>query len=518
MRSFGRKLFHGSLLRIFQFVAAMIIGFFLMPFLIHSLGDHNYGYWVLAGSILGYFGILDLGVVSAVQYHVAEAFGQEDAEHANRVLSTAFYMFAVLGLIILFLTSVTALFSHRFIKDPKDALVFRDVLLITGAGFAIGFPGRTFMGGLAAHLRWDLVSLGNIGQLFLRTLLSVAVIEAGYGIVALALVTVLSDLVTYAYYFVLLGSIQAKFSISLGLANIRTFKEIVNYSAFALISRIADKLRFFLDAVVVSAFVSVSAVTHYSIASKLGFSLSDFVIAAVGVLSPWFSFLFGGSDFAAIRKVLAFGTKASAFVSVTIGCCLLLYGKAFIQAWMGKPYVDAYWPMLFLVIAILVDVSQLPSVSYLFGISRHRFIAYLSLAEGIVNAILSIILVHPFGMSGVALGTLIPLLIAKLLVQPKYVCREAGISIRSYYFGFFGRTLGISIAAMVIPWLLVFEWINRPNLLLIAILVTCQTMIAMLAAYFLIMDKEERAAVRRVIFSSRGVAPLSAVCDLDVTD
>ena len=64
-----RKLIHGSGLRVIGLAANTIIGFLLMPFLVHHLGDRNYGFWSLAGAVLGYYGILDFGIVSAVQFY-----------------------------------------------------------------------------------------------------------------------------------------------------------------------------------------------------------------------------------------------------------------------------------------------------------------------------------------------------------------------------------------------------------------------------------------------------------------
>ena len=84
-----RKLIHGSGLRVASLVANTLTSFLLMPFLVHHLGDRNYGFWSLAGAILGYYGILDFGIVSAVQFYVAKALGEKDVDYANRTISTS---------------------------------------------------------------------------------------------------------------------------------------------------------------------------------------------------------------------------------------------------------------------------------------------------------------------------------------------------------------------------------------------------------------------------------------------
>ena len=48
------------------FAFAAVTSFFLAPFIVHRLGDSAYGVWALIGSLVGYMGLLDLGVRSAV--------------------------------------------------------------------------------------------------------------------------------------------------------------------------------------------------------------------------------------------------------------------------------------------------------------------------------------------------------------------------------------------------------------------------------------------------------------------
>jgi O-antigen/teichoic acid export membrane protein len=493
----------GSTVRVVGLAANVVVGFFLMPFLVHALGDRAYGYWTLAGAILGYYGLLDLGIVSAVQYHVAKALGEKDPLAANRAISTSFFVFGTLGALALAATIILASLSHKFGSSSQDAATFRNVLLIMGVGFAIGFPGRAFIGAISAHLRWDMISGIGIAVLLLRACLIVAGVKAGYGVVFLASVTVACDVVTYLCYYRLLKSIQPEFHLSVALASLPVFREICRYSVYTFVVKVSDQLRFYIDVLIVSGFVGVVAVTHYSVASRLALSYLDFMIALMGLLSPWFSLLLGNKDYLGIRNVLAVGTKFSVSVSTLIACCLLLYGKPFIQIWMGKNYVDAYWPLVFLVSGIFFDVSQQPSVSYMFGVSRHRFLAYVTLLEGIANVGLSLLLVRTYGLAGVALGTAVPMLIAKFFVQPIYVCRQSGIPLMTYYVGLTTRSATIAAISVIAPWLLVFRQMVRPTLMSIGMCVICQTIVAVVAIYLCVFTDREKGAMAAIIVGER---------------
>src|SRR6202008_4912680 len=102
------------------------------------------------------------------------------------------------------------------------------------------------------------------------------------------------------------------------------------------------------------------------------------------------------------------------------------------------------------------NVFQGPMVGLLYGVSKHKFYAYLNLAEGSINLILSLVLVRHFGMIGVALGTLIPMLVTKLWIQPLYVCHVAGIEFLEYLRKSV-RTLGLISVSLVILTILTIK-------------------------------------------------------------
>ena len=67
------------------FVLGTAITFFLSPFVVHHLGDARYGVWAVTGSIVGYLGLLDLGVRVGVTRFVARYAATRDQQAMNRV-------------------------------------------------------------------------------------------------------------------------------------------------------------------------------------------------------------------------------------------------------------------------------------------------------------------------------------------------------------------------------------------------------------------------------------------------
>ena len=72
------------------------------------------------------------------------------------------------------------------------------------------------------------------------------------------------------------------------------------------------------------------------------------------------------------------------------------------------------------------------TASILYGTSRHRFLAVISLGEGILSLLLSLVLIRSFGILGVAFGIAIPMLFARSFAVPIYACRSVELRFGAY--------------------------------------------------------------------------------------
>ena len=61
--------------------------------------------------------------------------------------------------------------------------------------------------------------------------------------------------------------------------------------------------------------------------------------------------------------------------------------------------------------AFTTAFMQNPSINLLFGISKHHYYAIANTLEGVINLLLSLILVKYYGIYGVAFGTAIPMIL-----------------------------------------------------------------------------------------------------------
>lgn len=494
------NLIKGSILRIIEFFVSGIIGFILMPFIIRSLGDKMYGLWIFVGSFTGYYALLELGLDKAIKRYTARALGSKDYKEVNKIINTCLCINIIIGLITLCLVVLTAFIVPILSKNISEVDIFRKVILILGLNLAIAFPVGVFSGLLWANIRYDISTAISLVKIALNTTLVVFFLKRGYGIVSLALISFGLDFTGYFVKYFLVKHLYKYLVLSIKFVDKSKIKSLFSYSFYTFIGRVADQLKFNIDNFVIVIFMGLSQVTLYSIGARLINYFYKFITAAIGILVPVFSQYEGEGDYKSLKEKFILTTKISGYISIFITSTLIVLGRAFIIRWVGMKYSGAYHILVILVIPAMLDLMQNPSIQMLYAISKHRFYALVNSIEGIVNLILSIILVKKFGLIGVALGTAIPMIIVKLLIQPIYVCRAINIQVRHYYFSILLPMILKSLVIIPAYWY-IFNKFIVPDYQYLLLLLFTQFIIFVVIAYFWDLKIWEKY-FKRIIFSN----------------
>ena len=123
-----------------------------------------------------------------------------------------------------------------------------------------------------------------------------------------------------------------------------------------------------------------------------------------------------------LRKIFVAGNRACALIILPVTAILIILGQSVIEAWVGAKYVaDSYPVMLVLLIPTTLVLAQSASPRILFGMARHKTLAWITSMEGIANLILSIVLVQRLGVIGDAIGTAVPLTFTAVYFTPRYL-------------------------------------------------------------------------------------------------
>ncbi|MGH9469889.1 MAG: oligosaccharide flippase family protein [Terriglobia bacterium] len=404
---------------------AMVIGFLIAPFILHHLGDEAYGLYFLILSLTGYYGLLDLGIRSSVVKYVASYNATGDQEGLNRLINTTLFSYSVLGAFILVLTLVgSAYVDHFFRISPAFLRTARLLFVITGVGMAINFPLGVFSGILEGLQKFYLVNPVYITVYMLRAGLVVIFLERGYGLLTLALITVGVSAIGYNVGCAFLAVRATRIDWGFRFVNRKSLRLVINYGLITFAITLAGIIRGSVDNIVIGVFISSSAITFYSIGAKLVDYLPRLVRQLSHIFIPIASHLDATADARLIEKLFVEGNRACAFIVFPLAAILVIIGKPLIALWMGPKYVSSsYTILMILLVPTVLWFSQNASTQILYGLNRHKWIAKMRLADAIASLTLCLLLVKPFGITGVAVGLSIPWAVVSIFFFAPHLCK-----------------------------------------------------------------------------------------------
>ncbi len=443
-------LLRGSAMRAFLLIANVFVAFYMMPFVIHAVGDRWYGMWTLVATFMGYYGYLDFGLSMATQRFIAGAIGRRDHDEVNRLVTTSLWLFLALGLIALAATLMIAAAAPLFLSDAQEIQVFRIVLVLLGLNSAVTLSMAPVNGLITGHLRYDVVTTIQLAKLAGRTLLILYFIGAGYSIVALAVVTLLADVGANAGKVIAARRMFAQIRPARRFFARERLRELFEYGGKTFVNQLTDMFRFQTSQLVIAAFINLSAVTLFNIASQLAYYFRTLLQALIGVLVPVFAQYQAAADHEGMRKVYYFSSKLAAAAGMLVGGAMIVFGSGFISLWMGRSYIDAYGLMVILVLPTILYVFAQPGNGLLFGVGVVGPLAKASMVEAAANLGLSLVLARPLGAEGVALGTAIPLTFFSIFIMVS-VQRVIGDSVW-VYFKRVGPVIGVGALLQAATW------------------------------------------------------------------
>lgn len=412
----------------------MVTGFVVAPVLVDRLEDSAYGLWIVIASMSGYFGLLDLGVRGSVGRYIAYYLARGEQRQVNVTLSTAVAILSGVAVLTLVATLLVLLvFFHLFDVPAAQVHAARLAIIIVGVNLALTFPVSVFDGVLWGHERFDLLNITDIPIVLLRTVLTIWLVQRPEDIVTLAWITFLTTAGSELAKVALSFWIDPGLRLGIALLDRTAAAQLYGYGFWQFLLQIARQIGGQLGPLVIGGIISVAAVTPYSIASRLIGYLSQFIVAATGVLTPLATALHARSDAHVEQQLYVEGGKWCTSVALLAGVATALLGGPLLELWMGRRFVPAAYPMLLVLTAgELLPMSQWLTYSILLGKARHRAVALASVAEGVLAGVGGIWVARQFGALGVCTVFAATAFALRGAFQLLYGSRVLGVPLRRY--------------------------------------------------------------------------------------
>jgi O-antigen/teichoic acid export membrane protein len=491
------------------FLFSAVVSFFLGPYILSKLGTTTYGIWALIGSVVGYFGLLDLGVRSAVTKFLASFFSTGNHQGASDIKSAAVLAFAVAGLLAIVLGGVVSLFVERiFSIPPGSENAVKVAIMVMATNMAVSLLTGVYGGILTARHRFDLSNAVSVIGVIVRSSAIVLVLETGFainrdgdqGLIVLAVIQLLGSGIQLILAWILSRKAYPEARTSIPRAfSPENLRKIFSFGLFSSALHVLSSLAHNSGLVLVGAILPVAMVTYYSIAESLTEYTRQLLSGITHTLMPAVSSMEGTGQLEGVKRVLVDGTRYSHLVVLPIIATFILRGDSFISLWMGPAYGKLAGQILTLLsFSLWGMVGHQVCTTVMIGLAKQKGMLRIFAFEAAVSIALSIVLIRELGVLGGAWGIMIPRLIASLALDVAYARKVIQISVVEYYLDSIGRPIVAILPFAAVSYAVEATW-PAGNLAMFFLQVIVAVPVAVLGSWMFGLKRDERAKLLGVV-------------------
>ncbi|MGF6759089.1 flippase [Paraburkholderia sp. GAS42] len=303
-----------------------------VPAYIRALGVERYGVISLVWTLIGYFGILDLGMSMAAQNHISKARASNDEEECARVFWSAFWLNLGTGIIGGLVIYFGAFIYTAYFTRVSPAMQHEVYMALPWLAVAIPIANVSwvFAGAINGAERFGIYNTNQTIGTFLFQLLPLAMAW----LIAPNLQTVLAAaVVARLLAALLLGRSTFK------VLNIRCImppqfkvaKGLFNFGGWMLVTSMTNMVSDSLDRMMLGTAMGARFVTYYTVPQNLVYRLNIVSTAFVRTLFPRLSAV--RRDHADVLAQQALEFLNAVFTPVAIVAIFAL--EPFLHLWVG---------------------------------------------------------------------------------------------------------------------------------------------------------------------------------------
>jgi O-antigen/teichoic acid export membrane protein len=262
----------GAILSYANIFLTIIVGLFLTPFIVGSLGNSEYGLYTLIGSVIAYLSLMDFGLNNTIIRFVAKYRAEKDLDGEKKFLGSIFIIYFIISIVIMCLGILLYFnFDSIFHKSLTSEEISKAKIMFKFLIFdlAIALPGGAFAAICIAYEYFVYPKLLSITKYVFRTITIFAVLTLGGKAISLVIIDTILNILTIILiaYFVLN---KLKIKIDFKGINKKLTKHIFGYSFWIFIYAIIQAFQWNFGQMVLGINANTISVAVFGIGILLG--------------------------------------------------------------------------------------------------------------------------------------------------------------------------------------------------------------------------------------------------------
>jgi len=399
---------------------SVVVSFISVPLTISYLGVERYGIWMTINTLLAWLTIADLGLGNGLINALAEAYAKERRDLAQIYVATTFWL---LVMVVLFLgTIITACWSWvdwaalfnvesaqaRSETPPAIALAIGIALLNLPLSVVAKIHGAYQEGAIVNY--WS--AIGNITSLL--ALIAVTWTQGGlvWLIVAFSGTLLLVTTINAIWLF---GLHKPWLRPNISVVQRGRLREILSTGGMFFFVQVAALVIFQTDNLIIAHYLGASYVTPYNVTWRLFSYTTLLQVIIFPALWPAYTEACARKDIVWVLRTFRMNILFSVFSTSLFVLPLVLYGGFFIEVWTSKAVIPSFALLAWMSAWSLISVSMNVVACVLNASGHLQGQMIYGLITAITNVFLSILLIMPFGITGVIAATVISYFVCSVI-------------------------------------------------------------------------------------------------------
>jgi O-antigen/teichoic acid export membrane protein len=429
----ARRVAVGTASNAFGRIVSILAGIAATPIIVHAVGATDYGTWVLIASIAAIGMLFEFGMSAGLVKFVAEHTARDEIDQAGRMVAAAAWLYRLIaGLFVVIGFGLAMSVPAILGLEGETADIARGLGAIAALDLGISMVSLAPLSVLKGLQRFPAVNAIQAVGAVLAFALTVVAVETQTGIVGVSAAWALSTVFTTVGYAVAARRMVPRHMATPVRRDVADLRRLIRHSRSIAAVQVAVHMQSRLDTLVIAAALPVRDVTPYSFAQRL----ADGTVAVTDqfgkVLLPLASEVSATRERDTVRALFLTSTRLTVAISLAVGLPIALLGGAILDIWVGEEFAGFGALVAILACATIVDLPSYPAAAVLQSLGRHGPIAWMATGSAVANVALSIALVGPLGVEGVALGTLIASAVEIILFVLPYAARVLDVSLRQF--------------------------------------------------------------------------------------
>lgn len=380
-----------------------LLGIVTAPILLKSMGEQQYGLWMLFTATVSFGAVLNIGTGAAIIKAVSALSVEERGRRFPEVVSGA------LGIALLgggVLASVVVAFfwlgADGYLLKLGDPLS----VMLTGAGAAgiawLEQIDNVFASAIKGSERFQIAAKTEMAGKFLQLIAVLACGLGGAGLYALYI----------SFYAATFARLLLKARVTNEVSPMRLLKprfsghgELLHYSKWGWLQGVGSITFSVADRFIVGGALGVEKLASYSLALQLAIQVHALVAAMFSAVFPAISRQQSSFGRFRITRLAAMLFALNLIISTVLALPLYLFPHEILSLWVGRTQAAASWECLrLLAVAYWILSLNVTPHFVLLGLGRMRFVALSNVAGGAVAMAACFELIRMDGINGAALA------------------------------------------------------------------------------------------------------------------